>query len=84
VLFALLAVPAFAGSTVQEGYAPDADRAEADVAVINPQNPGGGDGPLPFTGVDVALVGGAGMALLLVGLGMARATRRESRAAEIP
>ena len=83
-LLAFLAVPAFAGTTVQEGYAPASDRAEVDIAVSNPQNPGGRQGALPFTGLVVGLVGGAGMALLLVGVGMAWAVRRESRAAEIP
>ena len=83
VLLAFLAVPAFAGSTVQEGYAPASDRAEVDIAVSNPRDPGQGD-TLPFTGLDAGMVGGAGMALLLVGVGMARAARRESRAAEIP
>jgi hypothetical protein len=83
VLLGLLAVPALAATTVQEGYAPNGDRTEVDIATTHPQDPGD-RGELPFTGLDAVMVGGAGVTLLLTGIGMSRAARRESRAAQIP
>jgi hypothetical protein len=70
------ASPAFAQSSIQ-GYSDNAGQVQNDVnANQSPQvatTESGGS--LPFTGLDVALLAGAGALLAGVGLGMRRLTR---------
>jgi beta-lactamase regulating signal transducer with metallopeptidase domain len=71
-----VASPAFAQSSIQ-GYSDNAGQVQNDVnANQSPQvatTESGGS--LPFTGLDVALLAGAGALLAGVGLGMRRLTR---------
>jgi hypothetical protein len=67
-----LASPAFGGQSSVEGYNDSAGQVQAEV---NSSGGGGGGGSLPFTGLDVALLAGAGGVLAAVGLGMRRLTR---------
>ena len=76
------ATVAFGQSSTEEGYNPpgpdivnqveDDDQAQTPAATA--QNPDDGD-ELPFTGLDVALLAGAGGMLLALGVGMRRLTR---------
>jgi hypothetical protein len=63
-----LASPAFGQSSV-EGYNDAAGQVQSEV------NSTESGGSLPFTGLDVALLAGAGGLLAAVGLGMRRLTR---------
>ena len=72
------AVPAFAAATSQEGYTTPAGVVQTDVASGNngantTQSTSGSQ--LPFTGLDVGLIAGAGALLVLLGVGMSRLTR---------
>ena len=67
-----LAAPAAGQGPSQDGYIPDGPQ------VIEQTRAGGGDpgtSDLPFTGMDLVLVGGLGVGLLAVGVGMRRLTR---------
>jgi hypothetical protein len=81
----LIAAPAFA-QTASEGYSKPAGSIQERISTENPPN----DPPeeitetraaarseLPFTGLDVALIIGAGGLLLAMGLGMRRLSRTE-------
>jgi hypothetical protein len=70
-----LASPAFGQSSV-EGYNDNAGQVQSEVNG-SPQVAGetSGGGSLPFTGLDVALLAGAGALLAGVGVGMRRLTR---------
>jgi hypothetical protein len=86
-----IATPAIAQSTL-EGYEDQAGQIQT--AVQGPSDDSGGSGAapvttatgtdgggtLPFTGLDVGLVLGAGGLLVAVGLGMRRLTRSPDRA----
>ncbi len=76
----MLAVPALAQGPSQDGYTPEGPQA------IEQTGGGGNDprqaqesqadsGSLPFTGMDLLLVGALGAGLLGVGAGMRRLTR---------
>ena len=81
VLALALAAPAFAQPSSRDGYTDQAgqvqaqvdDESSAPVAVTG--SGGGGGGSLPFTGLDVALIAGAGVLLVGAGIGMQRLTR---------
>ena len=82
VLSLAIATVAFGQSSTEEGYNPtgpdivnqveDDDQAETPAATT--QTPDDGD-ELPFTGLDLALLAGAGGMLLALGVGMRRLTR---------
>jgi hypothetical protein len=81
VLCLALATTAFGQSSVQ-GYNNQAGQIQAQVEsggdtqpVATTQAGGGGGGSLPFTGLDVALLIGAGGMLVAVGFAMRRLTR---------
>jgi len=67
VIASVAALPALAASTAQEGYAPPGGRVQVDA---DPHR-----STLPFTGLDVGLLLGAGVVLVAAGIGMARLTR---------
>lgn len=76
-----MASVAFAQSSV-EGYNPDDGTIQDQIQGGGGDEPGNGDvpqsddgGSLPFTGLDIALLAGAGGVLLGVGVGMRRLTR---------
>ena len=81
------AVPAFAASTSQEGYTTPAGVVQSDVAGTNNGNGNNANtttsstsgSQLPFTGLDVGLIAGAGALLVLLGVGMSRLTSARSR-----
>jgi hypothetical protein len=74
------AVPAFAASTSQEGYTTPAGVVQSDVAGTNANTTRLSSGSqLPFTGLDVGLIAGAGALLVLLGVGMSRLTRARAR-----
>jgi hypothetical protein len=81
VMGLVMAAPAFAQTSSQDGYTDQAgqvqgqldDESSAPVAVTG--SGGGGGGSLPFTGLDVALLAGAGVVLVGAGIGMQRLTR---------
>jgi hypothetical protein len=74
------AVPAFAASTSQEGYTTPAGVVQSDVAGTNANTTRLSSGSqLPFTGLDVGLIAGAGALLVLLGVGMSRLTRARTR-----
>lgn len=81
VLVLVMAVPAFAQNATQDGYSATAGQVQAQVddesttPVAVTTSGGGGGGSLPFTGLDVALLAGAGVLLVGAGLGMRRLTR---------
>jgi len=81
VLAFVLAAPAFAQPSSQDGYTDQAGQVQAQVdeessaPVAATGSGGGGGGSLPFTGLDVALIGGAGVLLVGAGIGMQRLTR---------
>jgi hypothetical protein len=60
---------------IDQGSAPTDDEGTTPVAAATDDQGGGGGGELPFTGLDVALVLGAGALLLGLGVGMRRLTR---------
>jgi hypothetical protein len=79
VLCLALATTAFAQSTLG-GYNDEAGQVQAQVGGGGGTPPAsaadvGGSGSLPFTGLDVALIAGAGGLLAAAGLGMRRLTR---------
>jgi hypothetical protein len=76
------AAPSFAASTSQEGYTTPAGVVQSDVASNNndantTRSTSGSQ--LPFTGLDVGLIAGAGALLVLLGVGMSRLTRTRAR-----
>jgi hypothetical protein len=81
VLVLVMAVPAFAQNATQDGYTATAGQVQAQVddessaPVAATTSGGGGGGSLPFTGLDVALLAGAGVLLVGAGLGMRRLTQ---------
>jgi hypothetical protein len=80
VLALVLAAPAFAQPSSQDGYTDQAGQVQAQVdeessAPVAATGSGGGGGGLPFTGLDVALIAGAGVLLVGTGIGMQRLTR---------
>jgi hypothetical protein len=91
VVLALAAAPAYAGTASVSGYATPAGQVQSEVTpppAANPtpqvtaRVPAPASTPrkaapqgLPFTGLDLALVFGAGVALLSMGLLMARLSR---------
>ena len=91
VALALAAVPAFA-QTSGSGYSSPAGEVQADVSTPSDTNTGtptnngapaqatkaASGSQLPFTGLDVGLLLGAGVALLLVGATLSRLTRTAS------
>jgi hypothetical protein len=75
VLVLALSSTALAQSSV-DGYSDQAGQIQSQVAGGGPGGGGGGgDSSLPFTGLDVALLAGAGGLLVAAGLGMRRLTR---------
>jgi hypothetical protein len=79
VLSLTLATAAFGQSSVN-GYSNQAGQVQSDVEGVSAQpvatnSSGGGGSSLPFTGLDVALLVGAGGVLVVAGLGMRRLTR---------
>jgi hypothetical protein len=80
VLSLTLATAAF-GQSSKTGYSNQAGQVQSEVEgdtaqpVAANSGGGGGGGSLPFTGLDVALLVGAGGVLVLAGLGMRRLTR---------
>ncbi len=77
VLVFTLAGTALAQSSV-DGYNDQAGQIQSQVT--GGGSGGGGDGSLPFTGLDVALLAGAGGLLVAAGLGMRRLTRAPGNA----
>ncbi len=80
VLGLVLAAPAFAQTAGQDGYNDTARQVQAQVdddstAPVAVTGSNGGGGSLPFTGLDVALIAGAGMLLAAVGFGLQRLTQ---------
>ena len=81
VLALALAAPAFAQPSSQDGYTDQAGQVQAQVdeessaPVAVTGSGGGGGGSLPFTGLDVALIAGAGVLLVGAGVAMQRLTR---------
>jgi hypothetical protein len=81
VLALALAAPAFAQPSSQDGYTDQAGQVQAQVddessaPAVATSSGGGGGGSLPFTGLDVALIAGAGVLLVGAGIGMQRLTR---------
>lgn len=70
VLSVALAAPAANAQSSEEGYVPPGPNTLERV-----DGGGSGGGQLPFTGLDVALIGIAGGSLLVLGFGMRRLTR---------
>jgi hypothetical protein len=88
ILCLAIATAASAQSSV-EGYNDQAGQIQAQVEEggESPTQPaatsgggGGGGGSLPFTGLDIALLAGAGGLLVAAGFGMRRLTRAPGRA----
>jgi hypothetical protein len=82
VLALALAAPAFAQPSSQDGYTDQAGQVQAQVdeesgapVAVTGSGGGGGGGSLPFTGLDVALIAGAGALLVGAGIGMQRLWR---------
>jgi len=78
ILALAFATSAFGQSSI-DGYADEAGQIQAQVADEGgapPSGPTGGEeGALPFTGLDLGLIGAAGGLLVGAGLGMRRLTR---------
>jgi hypothetical protein len=66
-----LAAPAVAQGPAQDGYISDGPQAIEKTRSSGDRDPSS----LPFTGMDLGLVGGLGLGLLVVGAGMRRLTR---------
>jgi hypothetical protein len=96
VALTVAAAPALA-QTSGSGYSPPASQVQADISTSNtPKTPDAttsSNSPatatktasasqLPFTGLDVGLLLGAGLALLLVGFALSRLTRSSTPRAE--
>ena len=79
-LFVALAGPAAA----QPGYEPPAGQVQSQVqdsgSAAGTTGSGTGSGSLPFTGLDVALLAGAGLLLAGAGVAMRRVTRAPGQA----
>jgi hypothetical protein len=80
VVVLVMAAPAFAQTATQNGYSDPAGQVQAQVddessAPVAVTGSGDGGGSLPFTGLDVALLAGAGLLLAGAGFGMRRLTR---------
>lgn len=83
VVMLVVAAPAFARTASQNGYSGQGGQVQAQVddegatpvAVSDTSGGGGGSGSLPFTGLDIALLAGAGLLLVGAGVGMRRLTR---------
>lgn len=81
------ATPALAASTSQDGYSAPAGVVQSDVSGGNNNNSNTSanatsstsGSQLPFTGLDVGLIAGAGALLVLLGVGMSRLTRGTTR-----
>ena len=73
----VFATSAFAQSSSIEGYNDQGGQVQAQIQPTGGGgNSGGGSGgSLPFTGIDLALIGGAGGLLIALGVGMRRLTR---------
>lgn len=83
VIFSALALsvaaaPAVAAQVSQEGYNTPAGVAQSEVSGSNATRATSGS-QLPFTGLDVGLLAGAGAVLVLLGVGMSRLTRARAR-----
>lgn len=82
VALTIAAAPALAAQVSQEGYNTPASVVQSDVN-SNSTNSSAtrttSGSQLPFTGLDVGLIAGAGAVLLLLGVSMARLTRVRSR-----
>ncbi len=75
-----VAAPSFAATTSQEGYTTPAGVVQSDVAGNDANTTRSTSGSqLPFTGLDVGLIAGAGAVLVLLGFGMSRLTRTRAR-----
>jgi hypothetical protein len=81
VVLAIAASPAGAQATPRQGYSTPAGQVQSDVNTGNGGQSNGSQGvsragssPLPFTGLDLALLVGVGLALVLVGAGLSRLT----------
>jgi hypothetical protein len=84
LVLSAVAAPSFAASTSQEGYTTPAGVVQSDVAGNNNSNDANttrstSGSQLPFTGLDVGLIAGAGALLVLLGVGMSRLTRTRAR-----
>jgi hypothetical protein len=82
VVVLVMAAPALAQTATQNGYSGTGGQVQAQVdddasAPVAVTGSSGGDGgaSLPFTGLDVAMLAGAGVLLAGAGLGMRRLTR---------
>jgi hypothetical protein len=74
------ATPAFAAQVSQEGYTTPAGVVQSDVQGNHSNaNSSTSGSQLPFTGLDVALMAGAGAVLVLLGFGMSRLARARAR-----
>jgi hypothetical protein len=87
LVLSLTMVTAAFGQSSVTGYSNTAGQVQSDVEGDSAQQPvatnssgGGSGGSLPFTGLDVVLLVGAGGVLVLAGLGMRRLTRSPSSA----
>jgi hypothetical protein len=82
-----LAPSAFAGSATSEGYRDTAGNVQQQVAPAEQTSPSESrktkavnDGTLPFTGMEIAIIGIAGVGLLGLGLGLRLLIRRQPSA----
>ena len=82
LVISLSIVPAaFAASSTSEGYRDTAGNVQQQVAPAEASNTRTVDeGNLPFTGIEIAFIGIAGLALVGLGLGMRLMVRREPSA----
>ena len=88
LVISLMLVPAaIAGSSTSEGYRDTAGNVQQQVADVDPSAPAEAtttqpvdDGTLPFTGLEIAFIGMAGVALLGLGLGLRTLIRRQPTA----
>ncbi len=83
VVMLVVAAPAFAQTASQSGYSGQGGQVQGQVdedsttpvAVVESGGSDSGGGSLPFTGLDVGLLAGAGLLLAGAGIGMRRLTR---------